>query len=84
MSATYGCFAGGGEHVAGAIDGGFPAGGAELFQKPGGALLFQKGGRRNAAELQVDFVDPLLLARETLQALAHAGQFGEFAEIVPR
>jgi hypothetical protein len=58
------------DHVAGAVDGGIPAIGAELLQEPGGALLLQKRGRRHAAKLQVRLVDPLLLAREPLQALA--------------
>ena len=50
--------------------------------EPRRPLLFQKGGRRHAAELQVDLVDPLLLAGEQLQALAHTAQTGHFPDTI--
>src|ERR1035441_7597895 len=56
--------------IAGTIDRGIAAVGAELLQEPGGAFLLQKGGSGHAAKLHVNFVDPLLLAGEELQALA--------------
>ena len=56
---------------------------AELLQKPRGALLLQKGGRRHAAKLQVDLVDPLLLAREKLQAFADARWSASSLRLIP-
>ena len=78
-----GAVAFGGDDVAGAVDDGVPAEGAELVGEPGGALLLEEGGGGNAAELQVDLVDPLLLAGEPLETLAHAAVFREFAQVHP-
>ena len=74
----------GGDHVPGAVDGGIPSQGAEAFQEPGGALLFEERGRRHAAKLQVRLIDPLLLAREPLQALAHLALAGQPADVDAR
>ena len=57
---------------------------AELLLKPGGALLLEEGGRGDAAELQVDLVDPLFLAREPLQALAHTAVVRQFGDVKAR
>ena len=73
-----------GDHVAGAIDGSGPSERLELLLEPCGTLLFEEGGRRHAAELQMDFVDPLLLAREPLQALAHTAVVSQFSDVEPR
>ena len=73
-----------GDDVAGAIDGGVPAEGAELLEKPGGAFLLEKGGGGHAAELKVLLVDPLLLAGEPLEALADAAVIGQLGEVRPR
>jgi hypothetical protein len=43
------------------------AAGAHLSGKPFGALALQKCGRGNPANLLMDFIDPLLFAREPLQ-----------------
>ncbi len=59
------------QDVAGAVDGGVPAGFAELRLKPEGALLLEKGRRGDAAQGQVGFVDPLLFARKPLQTLTN-------------
>ena len=68
------------QHVAGAVYSGMPSERAELRRHPLGALLFQKCGRGNAAELQMDVVHPLLLAREPLERLANAGALGQIAD----
>src|ERR1022692_1917898 len=77
---SFGSRIGHGHHVARAIDMAFPSQIAELRQDPLGALLFEESGRGHAAKLQVNVVDPLLLAREPLEALAHAAQIGCFAD----
>src|ERR1035441_355832 len=61
-----------------AIDRGIAPKGPELLQKPAGAFLLQEGRRGDAAKLQVDLVDPLLLAREKLQAFADSRVPGKF------
>ena len=66
--------------ISGAVDSGMPAEGAELRGHPFGALLLEKRRRGHAAQLQMDFVHPLLFAREPLQRLAHAGALGHFAD----
>src|SRR5262249_46303638 len=48
---------------------------------PCGPLLLEESRRGNPAELQVNLVDPLFLAREPLQAFAHGAVFGDFAEV---
>ena len=72
------------QDIAGAIDGGIAAVGAELLQEPGGAFLLQKGGSGHAAKLHVDFVDPLLLAGEELQAFADPRVVRELGQVRPR
>ena len=67
-----------GDHVAGAIDARDAAEGAELRQHPLGALLFEESGRGNAAELQLLFGDPLLVAGKALQGFANGGSVGRF------
>ena len=66
-----GAASGGGDHIAGAVDVRVPAEGAELVEEPRGALLLHEGGRRDAAELEMDLVDPLFLAGEPLETVAH-------------
>ena len=74
----------GGDHVAGAVDGGGPSQGLELFQKPGGAILFEECGGGDAAELEVGLVDPLFFAGEPLEAFANAAVVSQFPDIEPR
>src|SRR6266567_5467018 len=72
-----------GNHVACAIDRSTPSQPTKLIQEPRRALLFQERGRRDAAELQVHFADPLLFAREPLQTLAHSAVFRQFTQVYP-
>ena len=69
----------GDEDVAGAVDAGVPAERAALGGEPVGALLFEKSWRGDAAELEVNVVDPLFFARKPLERLADAGTPGDFA-----
>ena len=68
------------ENVTRAIHAGMPAEGAKLRGHPFGALLLEERGRGHAAQLKMDIVDPLLLAREPLERLADAGALGHLAD----
>ena len=78
-----GRFAEGRRDVAGPIEGGVPTEGAQLIDEPGGALLFEQRRGRNAAQRQVDLVNPLLLPREPHQPVAHTAERGPFVDIDP-
>ena len=59
------------DHVPDAINRSLPAMCAELLLKPGGSLLFQKSRGRNAANLQMDLINPLFFPRQKLQTFPH-------------
>ena len=67
---TFGGGSEGGKDVAGAVDLGGAAEGAELGGKPFRALLLEEGGSGDAAELLMDVVDPLLFAGEPEEQVA--------------
>ena len=52
-----------------------------MLVQPGGAFLFEESGGGDAAELEVDLVDPLFFACKPLQAVAYGAVFGQFVEI---
>src|SRR5215472_808507 len=76
-------FAQRGDYISGAVKGGIPPQRAKLLGEPRCAFAFKKRGRRNAAELEVHVVDPLLFPREPLQSFADGAFPGDFAYIEP-
>jgi hypothetical protein len=68
------------QNIAGPVDTRVPTEQAKLRSHPLSALLFKESGRRDAAELQMDVVHPLFLAREELKRLADAGALGHLAD----
>ncbi len=69
-----------GDHVARAVQADLAAELAQPCRHPRGSLLLEKGGRRDAADLKMLLVDPVLFLGEPLQALAHAGSPGELSD----
>lgn len=70
-----------GHDVAGLIDFGVTAELAEGGEHPFGAALFLEGGRGDAAELEMLFVDPLFIAGKLLERLFYAAGAGKGVEI---
>ncbi len=75
--------AGGCDRIAHAVDRSLPTERAELLQKPRRPVGLLKRRRRHAAQFQVLFADPLLLAREPLQALLHPAMIRQLVEVHP-
>ena len=69
-----------GDHIAGAVDGGFAAERAELRGHPLGALLLEESLRGHAAQSQMLLLDPHLLADQNGEGFANAGRIGELAK----
>lgn len=69
------------DDVAGLIDFGVTAELAEGGEHPFGAALFLEGGGGDAAEFEVFFVNPLLVAGKLLERLFYAAGAGKGVEI---
>jgi hypothetical protein len=67
------------DHVAGPVDAGDAPESAELSQHPFGAALLEECGSRNAADLQMLFVNPGFFPGEPLEGVAE-GRIGEFGD----
>lgn len=70
-----------GDDVAGLIDFRVAAELAEGGEHPFGAFLLLEGGRRDAAEFEVFFVNPLLVAAELVEGFLQAAGRGEGVEV---
>ena len=68
-----------GDHVTGPVDAGDAPERAKLSQHPFGAALLEECGSRNAADLQMLFVNPGFFPGEPLQGVAE-GRIGEFGD----
>ena len=68
-----------GNDVAAAIDARHAPQRAKLREHPLGAALFKECRGWNAAQLQMLFVDPLLLPDKPLQGVAQRGRIGQIS-----